>query len=861
MGGFGRRVAMLAACIAAASSGAFGYYNWVYFASRSGPFVAARFDLNALNNNTVVYFISDQQPSLMQGDSFAAIVSQIRAAADVWNQVPTSTIRVAFGGLSTFGATAQSTPGIDVVFDDNLPPGLKAQTFVNVPKDLSFLANGASFVPILRSKIQLPHDFTARSQYSYADSFFLTVAHEFGHALGLQHTMTSSLMSTDVTRATTKAAPLSPDDMAGISMLYPTQAFLSSTGSISGKVLVKGSAVNLASVVALSTNGVAISAMTNPDGTYTISGLPAGSSGESYYVYAHPLPPPLTGEAYPANIIPPEDMQTNQYPANTGIDTEFFPGTHDWTQAQLLQVKAGATRGDVTFNMQSRANIAIPFAETVGYEGNLRVYSPPLDDASELPIVFYAPGTTVGGNLAPGLGVSVVGGVAQVVPNSLQDYADPYGSFYVTTPEVSSATPVALAFTLPDNLYVLPSAFTIVPNGPPSISYVTPTGAMDALGDPIVNVVGANLGASTRVKFDGAEGTIQSVNSDGSLTVAAPPGNAPYTSSVEALTADGQTSLQSIDAAIPATLTYFSNANPAISVTPANLLPGTNAMVEIDGINTAFVPGRTFVGFGSSDIFVKQVWVTSPTRVVMNVAVSASAQPGSVQVTVACGVEFLNLTAVMQVQTANPRQITMFAPVLSTDTNLAGVQPGSWAYAYTSGLPLVLPRGWTMTVGGLTTTPQLGLGGQLSFQIPSGIPVGPAAVQFISPNGDQIPAVVVQIDGPPPVIGGVANGAGIPIDNNHPAKQGDSIIVTISNLTDSSGNPAPLSRVRFNVVAAADGTVVPETIVAELSSSPSGLRELQVALSPTTPYGPAQGLRVAVDTRESPTFNIAIRPQ
>jgi hypothetical protein len=42
------------------------------------------------------------------------------------------------------------------------------------------------------------------------------VAHEFGHALGLQHTMTSSLMSTDVTRATTKATPLSPDDMAGL---------------------------------------------------------------------------------------------------------------------------------------------------------------------------------------------------------------------------------------------------------------------------------------------------------------------------------------------------------------------------------------------------------------------------------------------------------------------------------------------------------------------------------------------------------------------------------------------------------------------------------------------------------------------
>jgi hypothetical protein len=141
-----------------------------YFASRSGPFAPARFDLNTLDNNTVVYFVSDQQPSLMQGDTFAAVVSQIRAAAEVWNQVPTSPIRVAFGGVAfggllTIGATAQSTPGIDVVFDDDMPPGLKAQTKITVPRDLSFLANGASFVPILRSRIQLPRDFTARSQY------------------------------------------------------------------------------------------------------------------------------------------------------------------------------------------------------------------------------------------------------------------------------------------------------------------------------------------------------------------------------------------------------------------------------------------------------------------------------------------------------------------------------------------------------------------------------------------------------------------------------------------------------------------------------------------------------------------------
>jgi hypothetical protein len=38
-----------------------------------------------------------------------------------------------------------------------------------------------------------------------------------------------------------------------------------------------------------------------------------------------------------------------------------------------------------------------------------------------------------------------------MVPNLLKDHADPYGSFDVTT-EVSSATPVAVAFTLHDDL-------------------------------------------------------------------------------------------------------------------------------------------------------------------------------------------------------------------------------------------------------------------------------------------------------------------------------------------------------------------------------------------------------------------------
>ncbi|MEJ7605393.1 MAG: matrixin family metalloprotease [Bryobacteraceae bacterium] len=53
---------------------------------------------------------------------------------------------------------------------------------------------------------------------SYSESFYGTLVHEVGHAIGLQHTFTSGAMSTN-TRATTKAKPITQDDIAAVSLL------------------------------------------------------------------------------------------------------------------------------------------------------------------------------------------------------------------------------------------------------------------------------------------------------------------------------------------------------------------------------------------------------------------------------------------------------------------------------------------------------------------------------------------------------------------------------------------------------------------------------------------------------------------
>src|SRR5579863_2682262 len=484
--GTARRVLMLAASLAAASSVASGYAHWVFFSGRSAPFtpVAATFNLASLTNNTVSFYISDQGPGpLMPGDTTANIYSQIQAAANVWNQVPTSTIRIAFGGFSTAGTahpTPQATPGIDVVFEDDVVPGLYAQTSLTwSPSDVSNVANGAGFVPIQRATIMLRKNLTAPfTLASYDDSFFLIAAHEFGHALGLQHTLTSALMSTAVTSSATKSVPLSPDDIAGISLLYPTPSYLQNVGTITGTVAVGGTGVNMANVVALSANGVAISALTNPDGRYQIQGVPPGQ----YYIYASPLPPPRAGETYPDNIFPPEDSQGNPFNPNTGFDTEFFGGTRDWTQSPVATVNAGATVPNVNFNLQSRSSMAITYMYGIGYQGQAAVEPPFLQAGSRQSILFNGSGiTTAKGALVSGLGITAVGvGAAAALEPKSVAYYDGDLLVKVDASQVQAVTPVAVAVTLPNDMYVLPMAFFVTPNPPPTISGVS--GSTDGLG-------------------------------------------------------------------------------------------------------------------------------------------------------------------------------------------------------------------------------------------------------------------------------------------------------------------------------------------------------------------------------------------
>lgn len=142
------------------------------------------------------------------------------------------------------------------------------------------------------------------------------LTHEIGHFLGLDHSAVVKAMMFPY--APPLERTLGSDDVAAISTLYPNSNPNMETGSISGKVtMTDGSAVFGAHVFADSaTNGSAysgsvrktpIGALTMPDGSYDIEGVPP----DRYTLAAEPLDGPVTN-ADVANFSPAMGKATVQ---------------------------------------------------------------------------------------------------------------------------------------------------------------------------------------------------------------------------------------------------------------------------------------------------------------------------------------------------------------------------------------------------------------------------------------------------------------------------------------------------------------------------------------------------------------------
>jgi hypothetical protein len=826
-----RRPAALVAAMLALAMGAQGHYQFVRYLSRSAPWtpVYERFDLDSLQNKTVPFLISDQTPALSAGDTVSGLVSQIRLAARAWNDVPSSDLRLAFGGFFTPGATS-STPMIEVVFDE-LPPGVLAKGGPTIKADPTDLGNGV-FTPILKSTMILP---VSSDRPSWAEDAFLTIVHEMGHCLGLQHTLTSSVMSTSITRGTTKAQPLGPDDVAGLATLYPVRGAAVTTGSITGRVTLSGTGVNLASVVALSLDGAGISALTKPDGSYRIEGVPAGT----YYVYAHPLPPMIAGESFDAGITPPRDLDGRFLNATTSFETQFFPGTKDANRAQAVAVDAGGSVDGVNFAVTRRAAPAVFGVQTYSFPAQIAVHPAHLTTSGGRSFVVAS-----GYGLSAKAAVGVVGGSAIIPTDGVKPY--PQDNRFVQMDlqfNIASSTGIRhLTFTLDNDLYVLPAAFRLTQKPPPSISSAVTS--LDATGTRVVIIAGTNLTADTQILFNGVAAQVRNFDEfNGSMSVIPPPGMPGETARIVALNRDGQSSLFVQQASVY----ELESLDPgSFAVNPAALPAGTESVLEVTGNSGSFSQAYTSIAFGSSAIQVRRVFVTGPNRMLVNVAVAPNAAPGLSTVTLTNGLRLQNLPGGFQVTPGSPRVSVLRGPIVDAATGKTEISAGGSAQVRITG-PLADVPNVTVTVGDRAATRVSNSAGLLSFVLPAGLTPGAAIVQVSSGSDISLP-LAIGVDQPPPTVN-FASISGTRVDALRPARPGELVTVNVSGMAEA-GTAVANSRV---VV------IVGISQHAAVQITPSGTsHNVQFVLDPFMGTGP-QPLSVSIDGRVSPQVPFPVR--
>jgi uncharacterized protein (TIGR03437 family) len=863
-----RRLVQLLVLLALAAGSAAGYYHFVHYASPTGPFtpIYEKFDLSALLNRTLYFYVSEERPALAASDSYESLIGQVRQALAAWNAVPTSELRVAYGGVATLDGLEVNTPVGEIVFEE-LAPGV-----LGLGGPTSRLPEANGFIPIIRSRLLLPRDLTNTSRTTASESFFNSLVHEIGHTLGLQHSMTGAAMSMEVVRSTSRAQPLAADDVAGLSLLYPAPGFQAATGVIAGRVTgTNGQGLNLISVVAASPSGAVVSALTAPDGSYRIEGLPAAS----YLVYAHPLPPASTAGLGPANLVLPTSTAGGVFEASGPVETLFYGGVRDPNLSTPVQVQAGAASEGVDFRLASRPGLSLYDVTTYSFPGN---GAPAILPA----FLNIAPGSGTVLAFGPGLSgsigsvtVGILGGGVQVRPPSPYGPDPRFAEIPLDFNPFTGTGPRHLVFSLNGDIYIRPAGVRLVAGPAPLVREVQVES--ESAGRAVLVLSGDNFQPDSRIYVDGLPA--ERLGFDGESLrwrVLTPPGAGGRAAVITIYNPDGQSSVF-VQPSAPATYTYPpATGPPSVAPTPRSAPAGRDVMIQIDGVDTNFAEGQTVVGFGTSDVVTRQVWVLSPTRLLAVASVSAHALPASTTVSVSSGLQVVTLPDGFQI---DPPAASGSAPILgyqglvNSATSSPRVAPGSLASLFGANLTLNAPAsaaaplpstlaGTTVTINDQPVPLLLVTPTQINLQLPFTLSAGPAILRVN--NGAAVSApMVVQIDALAPGLFRILNAAGAVVNTDNPARPGDTLVLFGTGLGPvippaTAGLAAPLANASSTVRVHLNGTEL-TPFFAGLAPGTTGLYQVNVQLPPNLPPVAAVGVYVTVDGQTSNRLPIAVR--
>jgi uncharacterized protein (TIGR03437 family) len=276
---------------------AYGYIRSSFnFADGSTAYIqrinssAIQFSVNSLIARGLQSSASGKAVTVISSGS--SPVSAIQAGQATWNAVSASSVH--FLALKTTtnainSADNQNTIAVASTASDLSVVGSAVAVTVNTTP--GFVQGTMPTGDVADSDIVLNPAIAFSTDGSTGTDLQGVITHELGHVLGLNHS--GLLGATMFQYSQLSDRYLSTDETSFASGVYP--AGVSALATMTGKVAAAdGSAVQSALVELIDTaGGNAISALTGPDGSYSVHG-PAGS----YVVYAEPL----TGVVQPGNL-------------------------------------------------------------------------------------------------------------------------------------------------------------------------------------------------------------------------------------------------------------------------------------------------------------------------------------------------------------------------------------------------------------------------------------------------------------------------------------------------------------------------------------------------------------------------------
>jgi hypothetical protein len=353
--------------------------------------------------------------------------NSVRAAFAQWQAIPNTKIRFEEAAPITAPSNLSALDGRnDIVW---LSPGTYGQgdlgerisltsgTIALTVLALDFDFDGNSTGTIVEADTVINRGLNFTTDYGSLSSseIFLesTLLHEIGHWLGMNHSpLGAATLWWYSGNGVGAGAGLSSDDISFARSTYGQTAALQADGVVSGTVTSGGNAVSGALISVEQTNGIVVAGtITEPNGTFRIPGIPAGS----YRLRAYPCDPNTGGDN---SLVRGLELDVSAARRFAGANTAFRPfldSSFDLPAGGSVQRTLAVTAGNPPFRI---TEVRIGFNSTGRASGDQPLLLPA--GATNLWVGVFVPGAVASNAVLRVTGPGITHGPTEVIRPALR---------------------------------------------------------------------------------------------------------------------------------------------------------------------------------------------------------------------------------------------------------------------------------------------------------------------------------------------------------------------------------------------------------------------------------------------------------